>query len=96
MIGSQLVRRNDEVSLLYEKMKIIEKTLRKGQGQYKERLEDIRLLKLEIHNQRCKNNVLEKNTQVVADLRLIDSCIIRPKLVVSCSSQAARPLNLSS
>ena len=94
LIGSQLIRRNDEVSLLYEKTKILEKTLRKGEGQYKERLKDIRLLKLEIHNQRCRNNMLEKNIQVVADLRLINSRIIRPKLVVSCSSQAVRSLNL--
>ena len=90
LIGTQLVRRNDEASLLYEKIKIIENTLHKGERQYKERLEDIRVLKLEIHNQRCKNNTLAKNTQVVTDLRLTDSCIVRRKPVVFCTSQAIR------
>ena len=46
-------------------------TLHKGELQYKERLEDIRLLKLEIRHQRCRNNVLEKSNEVIDDLRLI-------------------------
>jgi len=82
-IGVQLVRRNDEVSLLYEKIKIIEKTLHKGELQYSNRLEDIRLLKLEIRQQRCKNNMLEKSAEATNDLRLIDRRIIRPD--VRCS-----------
>ena len=72
LIGVQLIRRNDEVSLLYEKIKITESTLHKGELQYKERLEDIRLLKLEINNLRCRNNMLEKNNRAADDLRLID------------------------
>ena len=69
LIGAQLVRRNDELSLLYEKIKILENTLHKGEQQYKERLEDIRLLKLEIRHVRCKNHVLEKNAEYLDDLR---------------------------
>jgi len=69
LIGVQLVRRNDELSLLYEKMKIIQSTLHKGELQYKERLDDIRVLKLEVHRQRCRNNMLVKSTDDVNDLR---------------------------
>lgn len=69
LIGAQLVRRNDEVSLLYEKIKVIEMTLHKGELQYKERLDNIRVLKLEIRNLRCRNNVLEKSNEAVDDLR---------------------------
>jgi len=76
LVGAQLVRRNDEMSLVYEKMKIIEMTLHKGVRQYNERLEDIRLLKLEIRNVRCKNNVLEKSTHAVNDLRFYDKRIM--------------------
>jgi len=73
------VRRNDEVSLLYEKIKILEMTLHKGQCQYKERLEDIRLLKLEIRHQRCRNKMLQQGVQAVDDLRLIGkyACIMK-------------------
>jgi hypothetical protein len=48
ILGTQLVRRNDELSSLYEKIKILQSTLYKGEAQYAQRLEDIRLLKLEI------------------------------------------------
>ena len=48
ILGTQLVRRNDELALLYEKIKIQQSTLNKGEIQYNQRLEDIRVLKLEI------------------------------------------------
>jgi len=70
-IGSQFIRRNDEVTLLYEKMKIMEMTLHKGELQYKERLEDMRILKLEIRRLRCRNNMLEKRNEAADGLRLI-------------------------
>ncbi len=43
-----MIRRNDEVALLYEKIKIQQSTLNKGEVQYHERLEDIRVLKIKI------------------------------------------------
>jgi len=70
MVGAQLIRRNDELSLVYEKMKIVGTTLDKGEREYKERLEDIRILKLEIRSLRCKINALEKNIKETNDLRL--------------------------
>ena len=48
ILGTQLIRRNDELALLYEKLKIQQSTLRKGEAQYSARMEDIRLLKLKI------------------------------------------------
>ncbi|XP_037068879.1 cilia- and flagella-associated protein 58-like [Pollicipes pollicipes] len=48
ILGTQLVRRNDELALLYEKIRIQQSTLSKGEQQYRERINDIRLLKLEI------------------------------------------------
>eukprot|EP00767_Chilomastix_cuspidata_P001597 gnl/Chilomastix_cuspidata/1720.p1 GENE.gnl/Chilomastix_cuspidata/1720~~gnl/Chilomastix_cuspidata/1720.p1 ORF type:complete len:898 (+),score=562.81 gnl/Chilomastix_cuspidata/1720:75-2768(+) len=47
ILGTQLIRRNDELALLYEKIRIQQATLAKGERQYTERLQDIRLLKLE-------------------------------------------------
>jgi len=70
LIGAELVRRNDELSLLYEKMRIVELTLHKGERQYKERVEDIRILKLEIRRLRCKLHLLEKKNEDLDDLRL--------------------------
>merc|ERR1719405_278573 len=48
ILGTQLIRRNDELSLLYEKIKIQKSTLDKGETQYKDRLDEIRALKLQV------------------------------------------------
>lgn len=70
ILGTQLVRRNDELALLYEKIKIQQSTLNKGEIQYNQRLEDIRVLKLEIKKLRRANAILEKRVANVKDLRL--------------------------
>jgi hypothetical protein len=58
-----LIRRNDELSLLYEKIKIQTSTLDKGEVQYRERLEDIRVLRLEIKRLRREGILLQNETQ---------------------------------
>jgi len=52
ILGTQLIRRNDELALLYEKMRIQQATLSKGEQQYRDRLQDIRRLKREMNNTR--------------------------------------------
>merc|ERR1719171_47708 len=42
ILGTQLIRRNEELALLYEKIKIQESTLKKGETQYRHRLEEIK------------------------------------------------------
>jgi len=42
ILGKQLIRRNEELSLIYEKIKIQESTLGKGEAQYKKLLESLR------------------------------------------------------
>lgn len=69
ILGTQLIRRNDELSLLYEKIKIQASTLNKGEIQYRERLEDIRVLKLEIKKLRREKAILQTETQNVDGLR---------------------------
>merc|ERR1712070_826899 len=60
ILGTQLIRRNDELALLYEKIKIQQSTLNKGEIQYRERMEDIRVLKLEIRKLRREKVILRK------------------------------------
>ncbi|XP_051778573.1 cilia- and flagella-associated protein 58-like [Erpetoichthys calabaricus] len=69
ILGTQLIRRNDEVSLLYEKIKIQQIVLNKGITQYNQRLEDIRLLKVEIKNQKQEKLSLINKVGVVNRLR---------------------------
>ncbi|KAL0203148.1 hypothetical protein M9458_001166, partial [Cirrhinus mrigala] len=61
--------RNEALALLYEKIKIQQSIMNKGDIQYNERLEDIRLLKLEIKKQRREKNILSKTVSNVEDLR---------------------------
>ncbi|KFO69525.1 Coiled-coil domain-containing protein 147, partial [Cuculus canorus] len=69
ILGSLLVRRNDEVALLYEKIKIQQSILNKGETQYRQRMEDIRLLKLEIKKLRREKGILGKSAANVEELR---------------------------
>ena len=69
ILGTQLVRRNDELALLYEKIKIQQSMLNKGEIQYNQRLEDIRVLKLEIKKLRREKGILQKSVANVDDLR---------------------------
>jgi FtsZ-binding cell division protein ZapB len=69
ILGTQLIRRNDELALLYEKIKIQQSTLNKGEVQYRERLEDIRVLKLEIKKLGREKAILKHETANVEGLR---------------------------
>ena len=55
VLGTQLIRRNDELALLYEKVRIQQSTLSRGEVQYRDRLVDIRMLRLKISE--LKRNV---------------------------------------
>lgn len=69
ILGTQLVRRNDELRLLFEKIKIQQSTLENGETQYNQRLEDIRILKLEIRKIQKEKMILSKSVGNVNDLR---------------------------
>lgn len=67
ILGTQLIRRNDELALLYEKIKIQQSTLAKGEVQYRQRLEDIALLKVKINDERRQLYILKRQvSQTVA------------------------------
>ncbi|KAJ8965219.1 hypothetical protein NQ314_004289 [Rhamnusium bicolor] len=69
ILGSQLVRRNDEIALLQEKIVILQSTLFRGETQYGQRLEDIKLLKLEVKRLRQEKNLMSKSMSNMVDLR---------------------------
>lgn len=69
ILGAQLIRRNDELALLYEKIKIQNSTLSKGEVQYAQRVEDIRILKLEVKKMRRERAILSKSVANVEELR---------------------------
>lgn len=44
----QLVRRHEELRLLYEKVRLQESTLQRGQAAYRDRLNEVRALKVKV------------------------------------------------
>merc|ERR1712187_958324 len=62
ILGAQLIRRNEELALLYEKIKIQHSTLQKGEIQYEERVQDVARLRGEIR--KAKAEVSNAKSQV--------------------------------
>lgn len=58
ILGTQLIRRNDESALLYEKIKIQQTTLAKGETAFRERMNDLKLLG-------CKKNDLKREIRIM-------------------------------
>ncbi|VEL34298.1 unnamed protein product [Protopolystoma xenopodis] len=69
ILGTQLVRRNDELALLYEKIRIQQSILNKGEAEYNKRLDDVRLLKTEIRRQRREKALLQASVVKLEDLK---------------------------
>lgn len=87
LIGLQMVRRNDEIVLLKEKLAVTQTALDQGKvvkflylfvvqfsfapgiTQYNQRVEDIRLLKMEIKNLKTERDCLSRAIQSTANMR---------------------------
>lgn len=69
ILGTQLIRRKEELELLYKKIKIFTSTLQKGEEQYKQRLGDINILKIKISELKQKLHSAKKEASVVFDLK---------------------------
>ncbi|KAF0691331.1 Aste57867_17419 [Aphanomyces stellatus] len=69
ILGTQLIRRNDELALLYEKLKIQQSTLSKGETQYQERMADIRVLKLKITDMKRELHIAKHQVGQLDDLK---------------------------
>mmetsp|Transcript_826 Transcript_826/g.1952 ORF Transcript_826/g.1952 Transcript_826/m.1952 type:complete len:874 (+) Transcript_826:61-2682(+) len=61
ILGTQLIRRNDELALLYEKIKIQQSILNKGQVQYRDRLNELRILKIKLGDLKRELSILKSS-----------------------------------
>ena len=69
VLGTQLIKRNDELGGLYEKIKVQQSTLNAGQRAYAERVEDIQALHVDIAALRSELAVLKASVQNIDLLR---------------------------
>jgi chromosome segregation ATPase len=98
ILGTQLIRRNDELALLYEKIKILQTTLSKGESQYNERLEDIKLLKYKIGDLKCELRIVTSKAAEIKGLKdeivNLNRQLLTEKLQVKAlSEELENPLN---
>ena len=99
ILGTQLIRRNDELALLYEKLRIQQSTLSKGEIQYRERLQDLRALKIAINN--LKHELEARSQEVVNvealknELYYIQRELLQEKTKVKAlSEELVNPMNV--
>jgi chromosome segregation ATPase len=99
ILGTQLIRRNDELALLYEKIKIQQRTLQHGEISYKERLEETRSLairtaslKRELHiGKQCVDNIDDLKKEV---FQLQRELLQERTKVKALSEELENPMNV--
>jgi len=69
ILGTQLIRRNEELALIYERIRIQQSTLDKGRTQYGARLKELRLLEQTIKEQSAELHGLMGSTANLETLR---------------------------
>jgi len=69
ILATQLIRRNEELALLYEKIRIQQSTLLKGESQYRERLIDISMLRKKVHELRTQLKTSLARIRYVEEMR---------------------------
>lgn len=99
ILGTQIVRRNDELSLQSIKLKELYSTLRSGEKKYAEKVEDIRLLKLEIKKLNTEKLLLDKSLKNNGDLKIevfhLDRDLTRERLkVIALEEEIQNPMNI--
>merc|ERR1719310_1139175 len=99
ILGTQLVRRNDELALLYEKIKIQKSTLDKGEIQYKDRLDEIRALKLQVsklnRNLHVMNEEAGSLTELDKEVYHLERDLLHEKAKVKAlSEELENPMNV--
>lgn len=99
ILGTQLIRRNDELALLYEKLRVQQSALQAGEAQYAARVEDIRVLKGHIRDL-SRNELVHKSFQPQFDemrrevLKLQQALYDERLKVTALSEELENPLNV--
>ncbi len=99
VFGTELIRRNEELTVLCEKIKILQSTLAKGEVQYREKEVEIKTLMEDIADERRELELLEQKAGVVDKLRReihnLENSLIQEKMQVQAlSEELENPINV--
>eukprot|EP00611_Tribonema_gayanum_P010874 TRINITY_DN2099_c0_g1_i1.p1 TRINITY_DN2099_c0_g1~~TRINITY_DN2099_c0_g1_i1.p1 ORF type:complete len:402 (-),score=154.84 TRINITY_DN2099_c0_g1_i1:625-1830(-) len=99
ILGTQLIRRNDELALLYEKLKIQQSTLAKGEASYAQRMVDLRALRLKAQDLArdlalCKNSSNQVEELKREALHMRRDLLQEKTKVKALSEELENPMNV--
>uniref|UniRef100_A0A7S1TS05 Cilia- and flagella-associated protein 58 central coiled coil domain-containing protein n=1 Tax=Phaeomonas parva TaxID=124430 RepID=A0A7S1TS05_9STRA len=99
ILGTQLIRRNDELALVYEKVKIQTATLEQGKTQYNARMQDVRLLRLKCKDLTRELNLARSGSDQTDDMKreviVLQKELLQEKTKVKAlSEELENPLNV--
>lgn len=99
ILGTQLIRRNDELALLYEKLKIMNTQLKKGEIHYLQRIDEIKLLKLKLRDLQREYALTKGCNYIIDDLKkellLLQRELLQEKTkVTALSEELENPMNV--
>lgn len=99
ILGTQLIRRNDELALLYEKLRVQQSTLSAGEIQYNLRLDDIKILRIKLKDLQRELNIIKNNNHKIDGLKR-EVLILQKELlqertkVTALSEELENPMNV--
>lgn len=99
ILGTQLIKRNEELASLYEKIKIQQSTLAKGEVQYQERVYEINQLKQHISNLKREYFIAKGKIACIPELkrevyRLQKDLMEAKTKVKALSEELQNPMNV--
>ncbi|GKT33055.1 Cilia- and flagella-associated protein 58 [Aduncisulcus paluster] len=99
ILGTQLIRRNDELELLYEKIRIQQATLKRGEKEYAARVQDIRHLRNRMQNLERETSALRRATQDMTAfkrevIKLQSDLITEKARTKALSDELENPMNV--
>jgi chromosome segregation ATPase len=99
ILGTQLIRRNDELALLYEKLRVQQAALRAGEVQYAARLDDIRSLRIKLKDLIRELNTTKGSGSIIEKLRrdvlhLQKELLQERTKVTALSEELENPMNI--
>ena len=99
ILGTQLIRRNDELALLYEKLRVQVAALKTGELGYQGRLDDIRMLRIKVKDLTREVFMLKgkggDNESMKRELLILQRELLQEKTkVTALSEELENPLNV--
>merc|ERR1719443_1736961 len=99
ILGSQLIRRNEELAWLYEKIKIQQSTLQKGEIQYKERVTEVNVLRGDIRETKAQvaeaRNQVKNVTNLTREIHHLNKTLLREETKArALQEELENPMNV--